>query len=116
MGARTESDHSPRIVCPWQIAEQTPGPAERTALLRFVRGADGLFVFGDEDSPLSLLCLPERAAQGLGSVSREIAAGARNRGIGPGADAGSAARNPRSRRMGTDGPCQPGGGDADHRQ
>jgi len=41
--------------------------------LRFVRGADGLFVFGDEDSPLSLLCLPERAAQGLGSVSREIA-------------------------------------------
>ena len=64
-------------ICARQIAEQTPGAAERTALLRILRDADGVLVCGEERSQVSLLCVPERAAQGLGGVSREIASRAR---------------------------------------
>ena len=57
-------------LCARQSAEQTSGSAERTALLRILRDADGVLVFGEEGSQVSLLCVPERAAQGLGGVSR----------------------------------------------
>ena len=43
----------------------------------------------------TLLCVPERAAQGRGGMSRQIASRTRNRRIGPGT---IGSRNPRSRR------------------
>jgi hypothetical protein len=38
--------------------------------LRILRGADGIFPLAEAGSKVSLLCLPERVAQGLGSMSR----------------------------------------------
>ena len=93
VGTRAESDRSVAAFRAGQRAEQTPGAAERAALLRILRGADGVLVFEEEGSQVSLLCVPERPAQGLGGVSRQIASGARHRGIGAGEDTGSAPRN-----------------------
>jgi hypothetical protein len=57
------------------------------------------------------LCLPERPAQGLGGVSREVASGARNQGIGPGAGAGDATCPSASARSKTTGMLSCGGED-----
>jgi site-specific DNA recombinase len=67
--------------------------AERIALLRILRGPDGVLVFRNRRSQVSLLCLPERAAQGLEGVSRQIAPRTCDRRIGPRADQGSEPRS-----------------------
>src|ERR1017187_3099145 len=45
---RSESDYSSWGIGARQIAEQTPGPAERPAILRILRDADGVLVCGEE--------------------------------------------------------------------
>jgi site-specific DNA recombinase len=67
--------------------------AERIALLRILRGPDGVLVFRNRRSQVSLLCLPERATQGLEGVSRQIAPRTCDRRIGPRADQGSEPRS-----------------------
>ena len=70
VGTRAESDYPSNGIGARPITEQTPGPAERTVVLRILRDADGVLVFGEEGSLVPLLRVPERATQGLGSVSR----------------------------------------------
>ncbi len=65
LGTGSESDPSPGCICAG-IAKQTPGSAGRSSLLRIVRGEDGVLPLKEEGSKVSLLCLPERAAQGRG--------------------------------------------------
>ena len=86
VGTRAGLDRAPRVGCPREGAEQTSCLAERIALLRSVRDSDGVLVLGSGRSQVSLLCLPERAAQGLGGMSREIAPCPGHRGVGPRAD------------------------------
>ena len=109
-------DCSSCVLCARQIAEHTSGAAQWPALLRHLRDPDAVLVFGEERSQVPLLCLSERAAQGLGGVSRQVAIRARHRGVGPGADQRGAARSFGSRRVATNGPGQAGRGDPSHRE
>ncbi len=86
LGARAEPDRAPRGHRSWQGAEQASRYVERIALLRSVRSPDGVLIFRNGRPQVSLLCLPERTAEGLGGVSREIAPRTRYRRIGPWAD------------------------------
>ncbi len=75
--------------------------------------AHGVHVRHEERPQVSLLCVLECAAQGLGGMSRQIAPAARHRGIGSGANQGRADRNLRCHVVGTDGSRAAGRGDTE---
>ena len=99
VGAGAESDPAAGAGA-WQIPQPTPGPAERIAALRMLRGTDGVLVCGQGRSQVPLLRVPERAAERLGRVPEQIASRAGDRGIGAGADSAGAGRNRRCHAMG----------------
>ena len=101
-----EPDHASRGVCARTDAHQTSRAAERTSLLRMLRGADGVLVFGEEGAQVHVLCMAQRRgrtvcpAKSLPARSIEDSVLSRIWEAGP----------LRNRRMGTTGTCQAGRG------
>ena len=101
-----EPDHASRGVCARTDAHQTSRAAERTSLLRMLRGADGVLVFGEEGAQVHVLCMAQCRgrtvcpAKSLPARSIEDSVLSRIWEAGP----------LRNRRMGTTGTCQAGRG------